>query len=114
MGRKGSGSGSDAFDAEAFVQRAMDDFRRRTGLGAEESKSTTANRSKTDPVAAARVAAYIRDNGLTQGLFAAKAKVGERTVHRLLHDSTASPRTWGEVAKAIGTTAEELLSGDRH
>jgi hypothetical protein len=66
-------------------------------------------RSSTNPSAAARLVAYMERNSLTQVEFAEKAKINEKTVSRILSSHAASPRTWAEVAHAMGITPNELF-----
>ena len=77
--------------------------------GADQHKPVEVARTITNPAATARIGAYMRDHAQTQAGLADKAHIGERTLRRLLKTNTASIRTWEEVAKAIGTTPEELL-----
>jgi hypothetical protein len=66
-------------------------------------------RSITSPSAVARIENYRAEKSLTQGDFAAAAKIGERTFRHILKTSSATPRTWAEIAWAMGMTTEELL-----
>jgi hypothetical protein len=108
MGRKVSGGDSTRIDPLMVARQAIEGLQKLAGI-ADRGNSVEVVRTITNPAATARIAAYMHDHAQTQAGFADRAHIGERTLRRLLKTNTASIRTWEEVAKAIGTTPEELL-----
>jgi hypothetical protein len=73
-----------------------------------ESVSST-ERTIKSASATALVAAHMKSHAESQGDFAFKAHISEKTLGRLLRNGSASARTWAEVAKAMDTTPKKLL-----
>jgi hypothetical protein len=105
MGLKdGRGDGTDGI---AFLRLQLEKLQK---LGIITHKRRPGiNRTITSPAATTRLRAYMTEHAQTQAGLADKAHIGERTLRRLLQTNAASIRTWEEIAKAIGTTPEELL-----
>ncbi|WP_158944982.1 hypothetical protein [Granulicella sp. S190] len=95
------------------VQRAHQVLKDLQNLGKPKPQSGKTNgqavRSIKSTSATALVAAYITRHAMTLVEFAEKAHIDEKTLRRLLHTTSASARTWAEVAKAMRITTSKLL-----
>ncbi|WP_035348090.1 helix-turn-helix domain-containing protein [Edaphobacter aggregans] len=109
MRKRGSGS-PDEVDKVEFVRQQLWNLQK---LSSDPYKHNVApdqaGRSIKSGPAVARVVAHMHRHALNQEAFAEAAGISSRTLRTILRNQKARRATWVQIAKAMGTTAEELL-----
>ncbi|WP_213804748.1 helix-turn-helix transcriptional regulator [Granulicella sp. dw_53] len=108
MRKRGSGS-PDELDKVEFVRQQLWNIQKLSSDPKHNVGPDQVGRSIKSGPAVARVVTYMDRHGLNQEAFAEAAGLSSRTLRNIFHSHNARRATWVQIAKAMGTTAEELL-----